>query len=124
SVQPCDTNADCPGAFNNCIDLGQCSLNSNYLCIPVGGTSCGSDGACVPLSSSYCVNASSCLVGDYAVADVPIAALPGNASAIVGSINAQDPFGNTPTGPALQGAIDQAEAFNQQNPTHRVAVVL
>ena len=125
SIQPCNTTADCPGLFNQCVDLGYCTGDPNIYCLPVGHpTVCGSAGQCAKLTTSSCADATSCLVGDYTNPAVPIALLPGNASALAASINAQTPWGGTPTGPALQGAIDQAKAYNQQNPTHRVAVVL
>jgi hypothetical protein len=122
-IIPCTSNGSC-GPFGQCADLGYCSGNPAIYCAPVGSTACGNEGNCVKLSSSSCINATSCLLGDYTNLAVPIALLPGNETALVNSINAQDPYGDTPTGPALQGAIDQAKAYNQANPTHRVAVVL
>jgi len=65
----------------------------------------------------------SCTAADYANPVVPIAALPPNASAISGAIGGQSPGGNTPTEPALQGAIDYAASWAQRHPTHKVIVV-
>ena len=65
----------------------------------------------------------SCTAADYANPVVPIAALPPNASAISGAIGQQGPGGNTPTEPALQGAIDYALSWAQRHPTHKVIVV-
>jgi hypothetical protein len=55
---------------------------------------------------------------------VPIGLLPSNANALLTSLNAQSPFGATPTGPALQGAVNYAKSYAQANPSHTVAVVL
>lgn len=67
---------------------------------------------------------SSCAVGDYAKADVPIAALPGVGSSIATSLLLHDPFTDTPTGPALAGALQYARAFQAAHPGHVVSVVL
>ncbi len=122
-VAPCTKNPDCP-VLSQCAPLGQCSGNTAYVCQPVGGTCGNGMGACVQLTTSYCVNSTSCLVGDYKKPAVPIAALPGAAPALISSINAQTPNGNTPTGPALQGAIDQAKSWATSHPTHTVITVL
>jgi hypothetical protein len=66
---------------------------------------------------------SSCTVADYASPVVPIAALPPNATPIASAIGKQSPSGNTPTEPALHGALDYAGQWAQQNPTHKVIVV-
>ena len=67
---------------------------------------------------------SSCNVSDYAKADVEIAELPGVASAITSSLALHRPFTDTPTGPALQGALQHARAWQTAHPGHVVAVVL
>ncbi len=68
-------------------------------------------------------NDSSCTVADYASPVVPIAALPSNAMPIATAIGKESPSGNTPTEPALHGALDYASQWAQQNPTHKVIVV-
>jgi hypothetical protein len=65
----------------------------------------------------------SCTVADYERPVVPIAALTPNAQAISAAIGLQSPVGNTPTEPALQGAINYAVAWAQQHETHKVIVV-
>lgn len=67
---------------------------------------------------------SSCNVAEYEKADVPIAALPGVASSINNSLLLAKPFTDTPTGPALAGAIGYARTFRTANPDHVVSVVL
>jgi hypothetical protein len=59
----------------------------------------------------------------YQTPAVPIAALPGNATALDAAVTGQTPGGNTPTYPSIQGALAYAKAYAMQNPTHKVAVV-
>ncbi len=86
---------------------------------------CGLAGVCF---SGICLAGSaggdSCIAMDYAMPIVPIALLPGNASALTTSINAKMPEGSTPQAPALQGALTYAKAWAIAHSTHRVAVVL
>jgi hypothetical protein len=55
---------------------------------------------------------------------VGITTLPGGASAIKASLDATSPWGGTPTGPALKGAIQYATSWANSHPGHTVAVVL
>jgi hypothetical protein len=65
-----------------------------------------------------------CLVNVYAQPEVPIAVLPGNAQAIVNSINRHRPLSETPTAAALTGAIQHAKDWQNRNPMHPVFVLL
>ncbi len=67
--------------------------------------------------------ASSCDPAVYATPDVAIAPLNGNAGAIAAAINGKTPATDTPTEPALQGALDYARAWAGQHPTHKTIVV-
>ena len=67
---------------------------------------------------------SSCMATDYQGADVEIAPLPGNAMPIVSSLNNHQPSTNTPTAPALQGAINHAMGWKTKHPDDAVIVVL
>jgi len=67
---------------------------------------------------------SSCSVSEYSKASVEIAPLPGVASSIITSLTLHTPFTDTPTGPALQGAIAHAHAWRSAHPNHVVVVVL
>jgi hypothetical protein len=79
------------------------------------------------------VDDSSCDAGTYAVTNDPsappsgigvaIAPLPGNAMPIVDSLNAHTPGGQTPTVAALSGALQYAQTWIAQNPSHKVVVV-
>jgi hypothetical protein len=65
-----------------------------------------------------------CNPATYQTAEVPIGVLPGNAQAIVDSINRHRPSSETPTASALTGAITYARNWKNQNPTHPVFVLL
>jgi hypothetical protein len=67
---------------------------------------------------------SSCNVADYAKPEVEIAPLPGVRAAIEASLDAHAPNGDTPTAPALQGALAHAHEWSAAHPTHTVVVVL
>jgi hypothetical protein len=66
----------------------------------------------------------SCITADYATPDVEIAPLPGVGSAITASLAAHGPSTGTPTGPALQAAVDHAKAWATTHPGHVVIAVL
>jgi hypothetical protein len=66
----------------------------------------------------------SCNPADYAVPEVPIAELPGVADQIKASLDAHGPSSFTPTGPALQGALDYARSHAASNPDRLTAVLL
>ena len=94
----CTTNADC-GAFGPCF-FGIC-----FLC------SAGGSDSCDP--------------ADYATPEVGIGQLaPPQVTALTNSINAHGPTNNTPTGPALQGAINHSKQWAMTHPGHNVVVVL
>ncbi len=75
-------------------------------------------------SGFFSGGASTCDVAVYAKADVEIAPLPGVGSAINTSLTLHTPFTDTPTGPALQGALQHARAWQKTHPGHVVNVVL
>jgi hypothetical protein len=67
----------------------------------------------------------SCDPADYAIPAVPIAPLtPQQISALGTAVGNASPKTGTPTGPALQGAIQYATAWQIQHPTNHVIVVL
>jgi hypothetical protein len=126
----CDKDSDCVIGKNNvgpCAQVAACSAGDHYLC-DGPGLSCGAEngvdqGTCT-LQTPTCAHPDSCDVTEYSTPATPIAALPGAASALVASIDAQAPNGNTPTGPALTGAIAQASTWAKAHPDHRVITVL
>lgn len=60
---------------------------------------------------------------DYDEPVVPVAELPGNAPALVSSIDSEMPSGGTPTYGALKGTLFNATAHQAANLTHKVIVV-
>lgn len=105
-----------------CPNLGFCGTDADC-----GPAACGPCEVPLPGFPGICSGASgdSCKPSDYAVPDVPIAPLPAVGTTIIGSINSHSPNGNsTPTGPALQGAVDYAKQWAISNPTHTTIVVL
>lgn len=114
----CNSDSDCTGGAGDCTPLGVCLLSPS-LCLG----SCGILDACIAGVSGHCRN-EYCASTYYAVADAPIAALPGNAGTLKARIDAQVVGGQTPTAPALQGAIAAAAAQKAAHPDHATAVVL
>jgi hypothetical protein len=66
----------------------------------------------------------SCTAADYAMPEVEIAPLPGNAMALTMSLAAHGPSSVTPTPAALQGAILHAQDWKKSHQSHAVAVLL
>lgn len=122
----CDTNADC-GAFGPCKAFAFCANSDLYICDAANvGKSCGTDpdtnqplGTC----SATCVATADCRAPTYAAPAAPIAALPAARDGLVAVIANAQPEGLTPSGPALQGAIDQAAAWAKSHPDHQVVAV-
>ena len=101
-----------------------CSPPTGQSCALADGASCPGGGICFQ-GQCYSGGANAtCEAADYAALEVPVAELPGNAQAVITSLAGHSPRGLTPTGPALQGAIDAAVARAQAVPDHTVAVVL
>jgi Mg-chelatase subunit ChlD len=122
----CATSDDCsniPGAV--CEELGQCqnvvggqraSCTRTVPC-PTGG------GECIRPTHT-CSNQTLCKVENYAAPAVPISSAAGRADTIRASLDAVDPIGPTPTGPALQGALQQARDWAAQHSDRQVVTVL
>jgi hypothetical protein len=130
-LYPCETVADCPGTsgLRRCLPIAQCTNALEYFC-PNTGDACETDtpgqnlGTCQAVTESFCLNATSCDVAQYTAPASAIATLPGAASGLMASIDAKMPGGDTPTGPALKGAIEQARSWATLHPDHRVVTVL
>ncbi|WP_437954838.1 hypothetical protein WME76_25105 [Sorangium sp. So ce119] len=122
-ITVCETDDDC-GPRDTCIALGECSVSGD-LCAPAGGTCRNGGGSCRQLTESECAHPDSCSADVYAAPAVPITPLDdASAAALVTSIGQKDPLGATPTAGALAGALQQARAHAEANPTHRVVTVL
>jgi hypothetical protein len=92
------------------------------------GSTCQNDIDCTAVTSGVCISQTVCTLSDYTSPAVPIGDLPAAKQAIVDSLAAyapsQSPFGLTPTGPALQGAITYAQAWGVAHPRRKAIVVL
>lgn len=65
-----------------------------------------------------------CAATTYSTPTVPIALLPGNMPNVVNAFGGITPSGETPTLPAMQGALTYAQAYATQNPDRVVVIVL
>lgn len=122
---PCDTAADCPGGVA-CRQIGNCvqGIFSFGACL-IGGPACAV-GTCKAVTTSEC-SKKECVLSDYDVARVPIAALPGNAGSLTSNIDGianPPPEALTPTSAAVTGGLAYAKQFATANPTHAVVMVL
>jgi hypothetical protein len=66
----------------------------------------------------------SCDPSRYSSPSVAIANLPGNADALVNSLNSVEPTGETPTGAAIRGACTYASQWQAKTPGHKTVVLL
>jgi von Willebrand factor type A domain len=73
---------------------------------------------------NFPIGAASCNAADYARPAVPIAPLPGNAQALINSLNQAQPTGETPTPAAINGACQYATQWKSQNPGHALVILL
>ncbi len=131
---PCVQDSDCPYPEPGvCDEFGVCEDNDGYVCIP--GNECITQdatgelvslGECLPPPPeiTQCLGETSCELPPYGTPEVPIGELPGAHAALVSALAARMPDGNTPTRAALAGAIEHAVSFAEENPEHKVAVVL
>jgi hypothetical protein len=73
----------------------------------------------IKVALGYFPDGHSCNGAGYDQPDVPMAILPGNAGAIVSSLGASGPSGNTPTEGALNGLVRFCDGYEQANPTEK-----
>jgi Mg-chelatase subunit ChlD len=132
STKTCSKDSDCQVTatfdYGPCEAIGYCELAPTVVCAP--NTACGPGvsgedrGRCVTATSSYCFHGTQCDAATYATAAVEIAALPGATPDLVASLAAQVPEGDTPSAPALSGAIEHARSWASSHPGHTVVAVL
>lgn len=125
-LQGCHDISEC-GRGQTCELFNECSNDRNYVCT-TPGQMCRSQqgtnlGVCTT-PESFCVHQASCSPAVYAAPAAPIAPLPANANTLVRSIDAQMPDGQTPTAPALRGALQSAASWAQAHPDHSVVALL
>ena len=130
---PCEVETDCSttagGSTGPCVPFAFCSKNPDYLCANPGSAcqalNASQDlGTCQQTAAGYCEHPTSCDVAQYSVPAVAIAPLPDAAAGLIASIDGKQPSGDTPTGPALSGALQQAATWATGHRDHRVATVL
>ena len=72
---------------------------------------------------SFFSRAGSCTAADYEKPDSEIALLPAAATGLDRAVDAQNPGGQTPTVPSLQGALNHADAWAASHADQNVVVV-
>lgn len=118
----CEVQQDCAGLpGTSCDQVGVCQDLLNF-CTPSLACPLGS-GACAALPTA-CVNQTRCDAADYSTPAVAISRAPDRSAALVASLQSQVPAGLTPTGPALRGALEQAQAWAAQHPDRQVITLL
>lgn len=73
----------------------------------------------IKVALGYFPDGGSCNGSGYDTPDVPMAALPGNASAVTASLASHSPGGNTPTEGALNGLASFCDTYGQAHPTEK-----
>ncbi len=76
-----------------------------------------------PTFPGFCSN-DKCDFASYSQPKVEIGTMAGNASKIIGAMQAENPMGGTPTHAALVGAIEHAQKWVAKHLDHKVIVVL
>ncbi|HET7539472.1 MAG TPA: VWA domain-containing protein [Polyangiaceae bacterium] len=129
----CEKEADCVtstgASAGPCVPLAYCSKNTGYLCANPGSACAAPDsnqdlGTCERAKESVCEHPTSCDVAQYASPAVDIGGLPAAAAGLIASIEGTNPSGDTPTGPALSGALQQATTWATAHPDEHVVTVL
>jgi hypothetical protein len=123
----CHNDSECPVA-GDCVPFNQCSDNPDYAC-KTAGVRCGTPaeglGTCEPVNPpSFCLQSSDCSNAAYATPAAEISVLPAAADNLRLTIEGHEPSGDTPTAPALAGAIDHAKQWATAHPDHKVVVLL
>jgi hypothetical protein len=118
----CNEPADCEGLpLTECEELGVCTLELVGCTFSVGCPLGAGD--CVPFPYG-CADQTSCDETRYSAPAVPISSGPTRSGDVIASLRAQVPQGQTPTGPALGGALEQARLWAEQHPDRQVVTVL
>lgn len=123
----CHDDTECSGGRGDCVPFNQCSGNKNLICKQRGAPCTDTDGTSYGTCDTQppqCENTANCAASAYAAPAAEIATLPGAAANLSGVIGMKMPDGQTPTAPALSGAIDHAQTWAKQHAGHSVAVLL
>jgi hypothetical protein len=122
----CLSDNDCDYVDQHCVVYGLCANDDTLVCDPLTMRTCGAGlGACA-IPPSFCLTAADCTASTYATAAAPIATLPAAKAGVLKVIQASTPVegAQTPTGPALTGAIQEAKTWAMAHPDHQVVAVL
>ena len=119
----CLQDSECPLLSPGCAPAGTCASDDSLVCFALGANGCSNGDACQPLKGE-CFGYGSCDASVYAQPQVPIASLPGAATALTDSLHAAMPLGLTPTYAALSGALEQVRQRAKSEPSQRVVAVL
>lgn len=65
-----------------------------------------------------------CSPADYAEPSVELGVLPGQQEALLASLEAREPTGETPTGAAIRGACEYVESYRNENPGRAPVILL
>jgi len=112
------------GDLGACGPIGYCTEDPTLPCPGVGQNYGAGCGVCLAATASFCVHENLCEATPYQTPAVDFSLLPAAATALTGSIAAQMPIGDTPTRPALRGALAHAREWATANAGHTVVVVL
>jgi len=119
---------DQSGSMATVIDeaTGETRMDSVFRAVEAFVTDSESIGMGVGLSffGYQPIGATTCDPDDYDTAAVGIATLPGNADALLGSLGAVEPTGETPTGDGIEGGCRLSAAHRKQNPGRAVVNLL
>jgi hypothetical protein len=121
----CNVDEDCAGLpGTTCELIGFCdSPNPDAAVACVGSIGCADGSNCVR-AEPVCLNKTRCEAAVYAQPAVPITSGTTRAAQIRSALDSRAPDGLTPTGPALQGALDHARRWAEQHPDRQVVTVL
>jgi hypothetical protein len=120
----CRQNASSCGAA--CLPAGACS-STGALCTNAGEACPGGAGPCVAFRRSCWSTLSpggDCDDATYETPAVAIATLPGAQEALLTTLFGYFPWGGTPMGPAVRGALAHLRAHLRANPSHKAGLVL
>jgi hypothetical protein len=122
----CGSDADCAGLPQTvCEPLGICTELINGQPQPCTGTfTCAAGAGQCNLPTFGCTGQTRCDVADYSTPAVPITSDATRTTVIRSALANRIPSGLTPTGPALQGALEQAQVWAQNHPERQVVTVL
>jgi hypothetical protein len=120
----CVNDNDCPVGVD-CVEFGLCENSdpaSPLACILGQGNCQDGLGRCQDFDRT-CTNATDCNPDRYSEPVVEIAPIAGGYTAVDMALRGHPPEGLTPTGPALQGAINHSKAWAELNPEYTVVTV-